>query len=92
MPIAGATAVSMFNEKAQAGLLFLDDLIALHAMDMYPKYSMLLPVPSANPRDVWDAFRGGRLGTSGPPKCLQKDERGEWENELWPNLRAGRRI
>ena len=35
VPIAGASAVSVFNEKVQVDLLFLADLIVLHASDMF---------------------------------------------------------
>ena len=56
VPIAGATAVSMFNEKVQVGPQFSDDLIALHAMDICPTYSPLTPAQSKNPQKAWDAF------------------------------------
>ena len=49
VPTAGAAAVSMFNGEVQVVLPFLADLIALHAMDVFPKYSLLLPVQSENP-------------------------------------------
>ena len=52
VPIAGASPASMFNEKVQVGLPFCDDIIALRAMDISPKYLLLLPVQSENPRDV----------------------------------------
>ena len=61
-PIAGASTVSMFNGKAQAGLPFLGDIIALRAMDMFSKYSFLLPVQSENPQEAGDVLRGGWLG------------------------------
>ena len=35
IPIAGATAVSAFNEKVQVDLLFVDDLVVVHAMDVF---------------------------------------------------------
>ena len=43
IPIAGTTTVSAFNEKVQVDLLFLGDLIVAHAMDVFPKYSLLHP-------------------------------------------------
>ena len=49
VPLAGASAVSMFNEKVQVDLLFIEDLIALRAMDAFPKDSLFLPVQSKNP-------------------------------------------
>ena len=56
VPIAGASAVSTFNEKLQGGLLFLSALIALHAVDMFPKYSLLLPAHSKDPQEVWGGW------------------------------------
>ena len=70
----------MFNEKAQAGLLFLDDLIALHSVDMFSEYTLLLPFQSKNPKEVRDVICGGWLGALGPPKCHLMDEGNEWEN------------
>ena len=52
VPTAGTSTASMFNEKAQVGLLFSGDLIALQAMDMFPKYSSLLPAQPKNPQEV----------------------------------------
>ena len=92
VPHAGDSVGSMFNAKAQVDLLFLDDLLASHAMDMFSKIALLPPAPSENPQDVWDAVCGGRLGAFGPPKCSQMDEGGEWKNEIRTDWRAGRRI
>ena len=81
--IAGTSYVSCFNEKVQMDLLILDDVIVVHAMDVFSKYSLFYRVKSKNPQDVWDVFCASWLGTFGPPKCLQMDEGGEWENEVW---------
>ena len=54
--IAGASAASMFNEEVQADLLFLGDTIAMRAMDMFPKYSLLLQVQPEYPQEVWGVF------------------------------------
>ena len=59
VPNAGTCAVSMFCEKVRVDLLFLGDLIVLHAMDMFSEYSLLLPVHSKNPQEVWDVSCGG---------------------------------
>ena len=56
LPIAGTSMVAAFNEKLQVDLLFLDDLIVLHIMDVFSKYSVLTPVRSKNPLEVWGAF------------------------------------
>ena len=84
LPVAGTSSVSCFNERVQVDLLFLDDIIAVHAMDAFPKFSLLQRVKSKNPQEVWDGFCASGLGTFGPPKCLQMDERGEWDNEVRP--------
>ena len=51
--IVDAPAVSMFSEKMQAGLSFLDDVTALHATDVYTKNSPLAPLRTKNPQEVW---------------------------------------
>ena len=54
---AGTPTVAMSNEELQVGLLFPDDIIASRVMDVSPKYSVLIPVRTKNPREVWDNFR-----------------------------------
>ena len=44
IPIAGTSTVSMFNERLQMDLLFLDAIIALRIMDVFSKYSILTRV------------------------------------------------
>ena len=70
VPIAGTSTVSMFSEKVQPGLLVLGDIIVLHAMDMFSKYTPPLPAQPENLLEVWDVFCGGRLGAFGPPKSI----------------------
>ena len=53
VPIAGTSAVSMFNEEVQVDLLFSDDLVAAHAMDVFSRYSLLRPDQAKNPQEVW---------------------------------------
>ena len=76
VPIAGAAAVSAFNEKVQVGLLFLGDLVVVRAMDIFSEYSSLRPAQPKNPQDVRDVFCAGWLGSFGLPKCFQMDEGG----------------
>ena len=52
VPIAGASAVSMFNEKAQVDLPSLGDLVVAHAMDVFSKYSLLLLAQPNDPQEV----------------------------------------
>ena len=92
VPIAGTSAVLMFNEKAQVDLLFLGDPIVAHAMHVISKNSLLRPVQSKNPQEVWGVFCGGRLCTFGPPKCIQMDEGGERQNAICTDFCAERRI
>ena len=56
--IAGASTVSLPNGNLQIGLSPLDEIIALRAVDVYSKYSLLLPERSKHPQEVWDAFGG----------------------------------
>ena len=84
--------MSAFNEKLQIDLLFLDDLVALHVMDMFSKYSLLIPVRSKNPQEVWGAFCNSWLSVFGQPKGIQLDEGGEWKNEIWLDLCSDRRV
>ena len=91
-PIAGTTTVSSLNEKVKVGLLFLDDPVVAHAMDIISKCTPLHPVQPKNPQEVWDVFCAGRRGTFGPPECIQMDGGGEWADEIWTDVCAGRRI
>ena len=62
VPIAGTPTVSVLNGKAQVDPPFLDDLIALHTMDMVSRYLLLPPVQSENPHAGWDVLCGGWMG------------------------------
>ena len=64
------------------------DIIAPHVIDVFSKYSLLFPVRTKNPQEV----RNSWIRVSGPPLCGQMDEDGEWENDLWAELRRERRI
>ena len=44
VPIAGTSAVSVFNVKVQVDLLFLGELVVAHAMDVSSRFSLLRPV------------------------------------------------
>ena len=92
IPIAGTSTVSMFNERLQMDLLFLDGIIASHIMDAFSKYSILTRARSKNPQEVWDAFISSWVGVFGNPKSLHLDEGCEWKNDLWRDLCVDRRI
>ena len=49
VPIPGTPAASISSEELRVDLLFLDDIIALRAMHVFSKYSLLVPVRSKNP-------------------------------------------
>ena len=61
----------MFNEKAQADPLFLDDIIALHAMDMFPRYSLPLPVQPENQKRFGAFFVMVGWESLGCPKAFR---------------------
>ena len=69
--IAGTPPASMFNEKLQIDLLFLDDIIALHVTGVFPRNSSPTPVRVKTLRHVRGAFSGLRVGVFGPPECVQ---------------------
>ena len=48
-PAAGTSAVAMFSEAPHVHLQFLGDIIAVHAMDVLSKDSLLIPVRTKNP-------------------------------------------
>ena len=81
-PIAGTPTASVSNEKLQADLLFPGDLIALRAMDVFSKYSLLIPVRSEGPPEVWDFISDSRIGVSGQPQSIRTDEGEEGQNKL----------
>ena len=92
LPVAGTSPVSPFNEKPQLVLLFLDDAIALDALDISYEFSLLIPVRSEKPLEAWDAFCSSRIAISGRPKCMRMDAGDEWGNEIWVDSWAERRI
>ena len=88
VPIAETSTVSMFNEKLRPDLAFLGDLIALHAVDVFSKFSLLIPVRSMCHQEVRDAICGAQIGVFVQPKSIQMDEGGGWGNEVWPDFRS----
>ena len=52
IPISGTSSVSMFSDRLQMDLLFLDVIITLRIMDVFSKYSILARVRSKNPQEV----------------------------------------
>ena len=91
-PIAVTSAVAIFNETFQEDLLLLGDVISPRSMDVFSKFSPLIPVRKENPREVWDACRNSWIGVSGPPQRTRMDEGWQWRNEVSAELRPDRRI
>ena len=76
VPIAKSPTLPMFNGELQVDPLFLGDLIALRVIDVFSKYSHLIPVRSRNPEEVWSASYGPWITIFGQPKCIRMDEGG----------------
>ena len=72
-PAARASTAARFNEKLRVDLLFFDDIIAVGAMDVCSKYSLLILVRTRNLTEVCGAFRNPGFGVFGPPRCVQMD-------------------
>ena len=56
LPAGGASLVLAFNPKGEADLLFPDNLVTFHDIDLFSRYSMLLSAYLGNPLEVWGAF------------------------------------
>ena len=80
------------QREVAGGSPFLDDIIALHVMDVSPKYSSPILVRAKFLLEVRDASCSSWIGVSGPPRSIRTDEGGEWRDELWSELRSERRI
>ena len=81
IPASGASSASSFKE-VQVDLPFLGDIIALHVLDLFSRYFLLVPIRSKNPEGVWDTFCASRIAVFGEPRINQMDEGGEWGNDL----------
>ena len=76
VPVAGTPTASIPNEELQEDLLFLGGIPALHATDVFSRYSLLIPVRPKNPVEVRGAFCTSQIGVSGQPRSIQMDARG----------------
>ena len=52
IPVACTPSASSSNEKVQVDLLFLGDLVALSVLDIFSRYSPLVPARPKNPEEV----------------------------------------
>ena len=65
-------------------------VIALHAMDVYAKYSLLARVCSGNPSGARCAIPESSIPVFGGPRRIRLDASGKRANELWADLRLER--
>ena len=91
-PGAGTSAGSTSNGKLLVDLVFLDDLIALRAMDVFSEYYLLFSARHKNPQEARGAFSSSWIGIFWQPRSIQMDEEGEWGNEVSADLRPEGRI
>ena len=80
LPVAGTPPVSPFDENPRLVMLFLEDAIALDALDVSYEFSRLIPLRSEKPLEAWDAFCSSRITISSRPKCMRVDAGDEWGN------------
>ena len=71
--LRGPLRCPFFSEKVHVDLLFSDDLIVLHTLDLYSRYSLLVPARPKNPVEVWDAFCASWIAGLGRPEIAQMD-------------------
>ena len=74
--VAGTSSTSFFNDRVQVDLLSSDDLIILHVLDLFSRYSVFVPGRPKNPEEVRDAFSASWIAVFGKPKIVQMDEGG----------------
>ena len=73
LPVAGTSSAMPLNEKLQVYLLVLDETVALRAMDMCSKYSVLVkmrPIPMEG-MDRWKFVPSWRFGPIPPARGLR---------------------
>ena len=71
-------------------LPYLDDLIALRAMDVYRKHSPLIPARSGNPQGARGPSRSAWVGVFRQPMCVRGDQVGDWKNKIRTDRCSGR--
>ena len=71
IPIAGTSSASPFNGKVGVDLLYLDGAIALRAVDVVSKYSLLTSERSGNPQDTRGVLRSPRIAILAKPGCIR---------------------
>ena len=71
LPVSSTSKVSASNDRVQAGLRFLGDIIALRPMGPPSKYSLLVrPIPE-NPFEVRGALATSRIAVYGKPDRIR---------------------
>ena len=76
IPASGTFTASGVFEKERVDLLFLDDVISSRAMDLFPKYSPSVRVPSKNPAELRDVSASSWISVFGEPRVAPMGEVG----------------
>ena len=74
--VTSLTFTTYFNEGIQFDLLFLDDGIVVHLIDMCIRWAQGLFVKSKEPGDVLPAITHILFRVHGPPKFIASDQEG----------------
>ncbi|CAK0873269.1 unnamed protein product [Prorocentrum cordatum] len=85
-PVTSLTFTTTFNEGIQFDLLFLDDGIVVHLIDMCIRWAQGLFVKSKEPGDVLPAITHIWFRVHGPPKFITSDQEGALfsdEGAIW---------
>ena len=90
--VMGTPSASAFHEKIQVDPRFLDDNIALRAMDRNLKYSLLVCVRLKDYLQAWGNFARSWIAVSGRPKTVQMDSDEGKENETLADFWTGRNV
>ena len=61
IPVSGTSPASSFNGMAQVDLLLMGDIVALHVLDLFARYSLRAPVRSKKSEEVWGSLRTSRF-------------------------------
>ena len=74
--IASTRLSTSFNETVQVDLLFIEDLVILHALDECTRWSSAVTIPSKRTADVLSALISSWFRLFGPPTVLIADHEG----------------
>ena len=92
LPMVGTPIVPSFAGKARVAILSLGDVIALHAMGPYSKYSLLAPAYLDYPLEVWGASSPSRISVFARSRAIQMEAGGVWRTKVRADFRTRRHI